>query len=403
DVGWSLASARSVLEHRAVVLGAGGDRDELLAGLRALASDAPSVSVVSGVAQAQARAVFVFPGQGSQWRGMAVGLLDSSPVFARSIEECERALAPFVDWSLSEVLRGGGAAAERWEQVDVLQPVLFAVMVSLAGVWRSMGVEPAAVLGHSQGEIAAACVAGGLSLGDAARVVALRSRALRRLSGLGGMVSVAAGRAWVEQVVERWPGRVGVAAVNGPGSTVVSGDVPALEELLAWCEAEGVRARRVPVDYASHSVHVEQIREELLRELAVVEPVVSRVPFCSTVTGDWLSTEGLDAEYWVRNLRQPVEFETATRSLLAQGYGLFIECSPHPVLTPGVTETVAAADVPGVVVGSLRRDEGGMERFATSVAQAYVHGADVDWTALLPGGQRVELPTYAFQRRRYWL
>ncbi|MGX1626314.1 acyltransferase domain-containing protein, partial [Streptomyces sp. NPDC055506] len=315
DVGWSLASARSVLEHRAVVLGAGGDRGELLAGLRALAAGTPSASVVSGVsgvAQAQARAVFVFPGQGSQWRGMAVGLLDSSPVFARSIEECERALAPFVDWSLSEVLRGGGAVAERWEQVDVLQPVLFAVMVSLAGVWRSMGVEPAAVLGHSQGEIAAACVAGGLSLGDAARVVALRSRALRRLSGLGGMVSVVAGRAWVEQVVERWPDRVGVAAVNGPGSTVVSGDVPALEELLALCEAEGVRARRVPVDYASHSAHVEQIREELLRELAVVEPVVSRVPLCSTVTGDWLSTEGLDAEYWVRNLRQPVEFETAT-------------------------------------------------------------------------------------------
>ncbi|MEK8173822.1 acyltransferase domain-containing protein [Streptomyces sp. M19] len=207
---------------------------------------------------------------------MAVGLLDASPVFAERIAACERALAPFVDWSLTEVLRGGEASAEALERVDVVQPVLFAVMVSLAEMWRSTGVEPGAVLGHSQGEIAAACVAGALTLEDAARVVALRSQALVRLSGLGGMASVAAGRARTQESLAPWADRLSVAAVNGPGSTVVSGDADALEEFLTATEATGTRVRRVPVTYASHCAHVERIHDELLTALAPIAPVASR-------------------------------------------------------------------------------------------------------------------------------
>ncbi|MFE9069446.1 type I polyketide synthase, partial [Streptomyces violaceusniger] len=298
DVGWSLATARTVFEHRAVVLA--GDRGGLVGGVAALAEGRDAAGVVRGVAGADGRAVLVFPGQGSQWVGMAAGLLESSPVFAERIGECGAALAPLVDWSLVDVL-GDAAALER---VDVVQPVLWAVMVSLAELWRSCGVEPAAVVGHSQGEIAAACVAGALSLEDAARVVALRSKALRALSGGGGMVSVSLPVGEVRERLGAWGERLSVAAVNGPSAVVVSGDADALDELLAVCEGEGIRARRIPVDYASHCAHVEAIEGELLRELAGISPGSSSVPFYSTVTGGVLDTTALDAGYWYRNLRQ---------------------------------------------------------------------------------------------------
>ncbi|MGW7658512.1 acyltransferase domain-containing protein, partial [Streptomyces tendae] len=217
EVGWSLASTRATLSHRAVVVGAG--RDELLRGVNAVANGTPAPGVVRGTG-ASGDVVFVFPGQGSQWVGMALELVESSPVFAGRLGDCADALAPFVEWSLFDVL-GDEVALGR---VDVVQPVLWAVMVSLAELWRSFGVVPSVVVGHSQGEIAAACVAGGLSLEDGARVVALRSRALLALSGRGGMVSVPVS-------ADRLRGRVGlsVAAVNGPVSTVVSGAVEVLE------------------------------------------------------------------------------------------------------------------------------------------------------------------------------
>ncbi|MEU9118132.1 type I polyketide synthase, partial [Streptomyces sp. NPDC048483] len=241
DVGFSLASSRAVWDYRAVVVG--GDRESLLAGVGSVASGVPGVGVVSGVVGSVgsgAGPVLVFPGQGSQWVGMAVGLLDSSPVFASRWGECERALGSFVDWSLTEVARSGDSVV--LERVDVVQPLLWAVMVSLAEVWRVAGVEPAAVVGHSQGEIAAAVVAGGLSLEDGARVVALRSQAISALSGAGGMLSVPLPVAEVEAVLAGRDG-LGVAAVNGPGVTVVSGDAGALDEVQAAWEAEGVRVR----------------------------------------------------------------------------------------------------------------------------------------------------------------
>ncbi|WP_143678349.1 acyltransferase domain-containing protein, partial [Streptomyces rhizosphaericus] len=178
-----------------------------------------------------------------------------------------------------------------------------------AELWRSYGVEPAAVIGHSQGEIAAACVAGALSLEDAAKVVALRSQAIRALSGRGGMVSVSLPVEALRERLEAWGERLSVAAVNGPSAVVVSGDVDALEELLAVCEAEEIRARRIPVDYASHCAHVEAIEDELQQILAGIAPRSSSVPFYSTVTGGVLDTAGLDAAYWYRNLRQTVRFD----------------------------------------------------------------------------------------------
>ena len=358
---------------------------------------------------------FVFPGQGSQWVGMAAGLLERSPVFTESISECAKALAPFVDWSLMDVLRDEGESG-LMDRVDVVQPVLFSVMVSLARLWRACKVEPDAIVGHSQGEIAAVCVAGGLSLEDAARIVALRSKALTALSGEGGMASVALSEGEPASQLERFDGRLSLAAVNGPASMVVSGARDALSELVARCEDEGVKAREIPVDYAAHSVHVERIREELLDACASIAPRSSDIPFYFSVTGGLLDTAGLDAGYWFRNLRETVRFDRATRSLLEAGCRAAIEVSSHPVLLLGVQETadhVLAEGSAGIasyrgevaVVGSLRRGEGDVRRFLLSLAEAWVRGVDVDWVGLFEGsgGVTVDLPTYAFQRERFWL
>ncbi|MFE9770038.1 type I polyketide synthase, partial [Streptomyces sp. NPDC005808] len=402
DLGYSLALTRSRFEHRAAIVA--DSREEFTAALEALAAGRPAPRAVRGTAAAtEVRPVFVFPGQGAQWVGMAVGLLDSSPVFAARMAECAAELEPFTGWSLLDVVRGV-EGVPGFDRVDVVQPVLWAVMVSLAEVWRSYGVEPAAVIGHSQGEIAAAAVAGVLSLEDAAKVVALRSRAIIALAGRGGMVSVAQPAAWVREKIAAWDGRISVAAVNGPSSVVVSGDPQALDELVADCQAAEIRARKVDVDYASHSAHVEEIEPELARLLAGIEAEAGTTPLYSSLTGELLDGREMGSAYWYNNLRETVEFEQATRAALADGHTVFIEVSPHPVLSLGLQGTIEAAEAEATTLGTLRRDEGGLDRFLTSLAEAHIHGATVDWAAVFEGtgATRTELPTYAFQRTRYW-
>ncbi|HEV7579438.1 MAG TPA: acyltransferase domain-containing protein, partial [Mycobacterium sp.] len=400
DVGWSLVATRSVFEHRAVVVGA---RDELMAGLAGLASGDPGANVMAGRAQTVGKTVFVFPGQGSQWIGMGAQLLDSSEVFAEQLARCEKALGEHVEWSLIDVIRGA-PGAPGLDRVDVVQPVLWAMMVSLAELWRSVGVHPDAVIGHSQGEIAAAYVAGALSLEDAARVVALRSRLLVRLSGAGGMVSLACSLPQARELLVRSGDRLNIAAVNGVSAIVVSGEVDALEELMRRCEGSDVRARRIDVDYASHSAHVDAIREPLAQALTGIEPHSSSVTFFSTVTGEPIDTAGLNADYWYRSIRQTVQFEQAVRTASDAGYRVFIESSPHPVLIAGIEDTVADRNLAdAIVIPSLGRDDGGLDRFWLSAGQAHVAGVAVDWRLVFSGGCHVELPTYAFAGRRFWL
>ncbi|MFD2495010.1 type I polyketide synthase, partial [Amycolatopsis jiangsuensis] len=381
DVAWSLVTTRSPFEHRAVVTG--GDP---AAALAAIATGQPAPGVVTGtvVPAGAGRTVFVFPGQGSQWLGMARELSEVSPVFAARLAECRDALAPYVD--LDVALAGG------LEGADVVQPALWAVMVSLAAVWRAAGVRPDAVVGHSQGEIAAAAVAGHLSLDDAARVVALRSKALTALAGRGGMMSIAEPADAVRERIVPWGDRISVAAVNGPVSTVVSGEPDALRELA---ESTDVHTRMVPVDYASHSAQVDELRDEIIQRLQGIEPREGEIPLVSAMSGEWNPT--MDAEYWYASLRETVEFERAIR-IAGERHSVFVEASPHAVLTGAIADTL---DAP-VVAGTLRRDDGGAERLLTSFAEAYVHGVPVDWAAVLGGGANTPLPTYAFQRRRYW-
>jgi rifamycin polyketide synthase module 1/2/3 len=397
-VAGSLLSSRAMLGRRAVVVAATGE--EALAGLGALTRGENAPGVVAGNVDVPGKLVWVFPGQGSQWAGMGRELLDSSPVFAGRIKECAAALEPWTDWSLVDVLRGDTDPAFL-DRVDVLQPASFAMMVGLAAVWSSVGVTPDAVVGHSQGEIAAACVAGALSIEDAARVVALRSQAIATtLSGRGGMASVALPEGDAVARLAPWADRVEVAAVNSPTSVVVSGDARALDEALDALAGQGVRVRRVAVDYASHSRHVEDIQDALAEALAGIEAHAPAVPFYSTVTGEWVRDAGVvDGGYWYRNLRNQVGFGPAVAHLVEHGHGVFVEISAHPVLVQPISEI---AD--GLVAGSLRRDDGGPRRLLTSMAELFVRGVAVDWTTMLPPVTgRVDLPTYAFDRRHYWL
>ncbi|WP_237773861.1 type I polyketide synthase, partial [Actinosynnema sp. ALI-1.44] len=389
DVAWSLASTRAALEHRAVVLGA--DRSNLAAGLAAVATGQPAVGVSTGVVApgGVGRSVFVFPGQGSQWVGMGRELAEASPVFKAKLADCAAALAPYVEWELDDVLAG----RHGFEAADVVQPALWAVMVSLAAVWQAAGVEPDAVVGHSQGEIAAAAVAGILSLEDAAKVVALRSKTLTALAGRGGMLSIAESVDGVRERIASYGERLSIAAVNGPSATVVSGDADALRELAGSC-GESPRARMIPVDYASHSAHVDELRGEILNVLQGIRPREAQVPMVSALTGEWLTGLEMDPSYWYASLRETVEFERAVKILAEAGHGVFVETSPHPVLTGAIEGAV--------VVGTLRREDGGAERLLASFAEAYVRGLPVDWAAVLGCGSTVDLPTYAFQHRHYW-
>ncbi|MEU8402488.1 type I polyketide synthase [Nonomuraea sp. NPDC048892] len=422
DVAHTLAT-RTPYRHRAVLIAPEppSPTTDLLGGLRTLAEGGEAG--VRGTADARGKIALVFPGQGSQWTGMAAELLDRSPAFAERFKACSRALEPYVEWGKVEDVLGDEEALRR---VDIVQPALWAVMVALAGLWRSYGVRPDAVVGHSQGEIAAAVVAGALSLEDGARVAALRSKAIRDvLAGRGGMVSVALP---AEELAPRLGG-LSLAVVNGARSAVVSGPPEALDQLVADLTAEGVRARHVPVDYASHSAQVEELRDRLLRELAPIRPRVTTLPMFSTVTGEWCDGTGLDAAYWYENLRHTVRFHEAVTTLAGQGYGVFIESSPHPVLTGSIQETLhELGQDTAVVTGTLRRDEGGPTRALTSAATLHTNGVPLTLppTASALGatavpangstsgstsesavgravGRLVELPTYAFQHTRYWL
>ncbi|MGW5454378.1 type I polyketide synthase [Nocardia sp. NPDC003979] len=401
DLSWSLGNTRSPLTHRAVVTG--GEKEELVARLEAFAAEAITSS--SGVAVGKVRhgpgPVFVFPGQGSQWVGMGERLLTDSPVFARSMARCAEALSPYVDFDVVAVLRGERSAP--LERAEVIQPLLFAMYVSLAELWRSLGVEPAAVIGHSQGEIAAAHIAGALTLDEAARVVALRSAALRSVDRRGAMASVAMPVERTREALERWNNQLEVAVVNGPSATVVAGDADAMTEFLRHCEQSGVEGRLLPVDYASHSRHMEALRDRILADLGAITSRAARLPIISSTTGEIIDSSGLNAPYWFENLRRTVHFDEAIRSALTAGYRQFVEVSPHPVLVGAIAEVASLVDIDAGVTGTLQRGRGSGEDFLAAVADAHAQGAEVNWEALYPGAREVDLPTYALQRRPYWL
>ncbi|MEU5404215.1 acyltransferase domain-containing protein, partial [Streptomyces sp. NPDC005963] len=394
DVALTLARDASAGSRRAALVAEG--RDGFLERLDALADGRGMPGLVEGAAaRSHPRVAFVFPGQGAQWPRMAVDLLDASPVFRRQMDECAQALRPFIDWSLEDALRDpaavGGPGADR---ADVVQPVLFAVTVSLAALWRSHGVEPDAVLGHSVGEVTAAAVSGALSLEDSARVVALWSQAQATLAGRGDMISVMASVREVEPHLQRWGGRLVVAALNGPKSVIVSGDSDAAAHLLTELAAAGLHARKIAVGLAAHSSHIDEILPRMRADLAPIQPLTAHLPYYSALTGELLDAPVLDADYWCRNLRSTVSFQQAAGALLRDGYGVLLEVSPHTVLTSALVDCVEESGSEAAVLGTLRRDQGGPGRFLTSLGELYVQGVTPDREAPYAGRDTsvVELP-----------
>ena len=399
DVAHTLAHGRSRFEHRGAVVAC--NREELLRSLDKLVSCNLDDETVLGCAQRQGRIVFVFPGQGAQWLGMARVLLEESSVFRNRIASCEKALRPFVKWSLIDVLKNGSESL--MERTDIVQPALWATMLALADIWTSWGIRPDAVLGHSQGEIAAATFTGALSLKDGARVAALRSRIIVALEGLGSMASVTLPKRELQARLVPFGKKLSIAASNSSSQTLVSGQPGALETLIKELEDDGIFARPIAVNFASHCAQVEPLRETLLELLRPITPRKSAVPLYSTVYSEVLTGDELDASYWYENLRKPVRFLEATRLAIQDGTRHFVEISGHPVLTVALRRTMEDEETSGTCVGTLRRGQGSMAQMLRSLCKLHSTGHPIDWTRVLPAGKLVDLPTYPFQRARYWL
>jgi myxalamid-type polyketide synthase MxaD len=389
--------------HHAHRLAVFGDTSaELATRLATFAAGDRAEHVDSPRGRARPRIAFVFPGQGGQWLGMGRQLVEREPVFRAALAACGAAIEPHVDWVLADVLASDDPALI--ERIDVIQPVLFAIQVALAALWRSWGVVPDAVVGHSLGEVAAAHVAGILSLAAAARLICLRSRLLRRISGLGAMAMVDRSEDDVRGALVGVEDRVAIAVSNSPRSSVLAGDRATLEQLATHFVAEGAFWRWVKVDVASHSPQVEPLLGELAAGLADLQPGSGRVPFYSTVTATQLTGEECDGAYWARNLRQSVRFGTATTRMAEDGVTLFVELSPHPVLGAAIAETLREIGRPGQALASLRRGEPELDTFLGNLTELYRLGGSIAWSRL--DGLVTDptaLPRYAWQRQRYWL
>ncbi|MFJ6482931.1 MULTISPECIES: type I polyketide synthase [unclassified Streptomyces] len=396
DVGFSLASTRAVLDHRAAVLGT--NRTELLVGLEKIAvGEEPP-----GTPRSEGRTAFLFTGQGSQRVGMGLELADRFPVFAQSFDAVCALLDKELGRPLREVVSGD---QELLKQTTYSQTALFAIEVALFRLLESFGVRPDFLAGHSVGEIAAAHVAGVLSLEDACRLVAARGRLMQALPAGGVMAAVRAAESDVLPLIEGKEDLVGIAAVNGPASVVLSGAEATVDEIVAALELQGVSAARLAVSHAFHSPLMEPMLDEFRQVVEELEFAEPRIAVVSCVTGRLAEAGELgDPEYWVRHVRRAVRFADGVGALEAAGVTRLIELGPDGVLSamarPLLEET---GDV--LLVPALRKDRPEAQTLLTALAQAFRAGVDVDWTAVFEGSgaRRVDLPTYAFQRERYWL
>jgi acyl transferase domain-containing protein/NADPH:quinone reductase-like Zn-dependent oxidoreductase/acyl carrier protein len=400
DLVYTAARRRTHLPHRLAVVGS--DADEIRKQLASFAAGEEPAFLAAGNADAPRKVAFVFPGQGSQWVGMGRELLRTSTAFRRAIEELDPLIAEETGWSVLQQLEDA-SLEDRFSRIDVVQPTLFAMEVALAGWWKSCGVHPDAVVGHSMGEVAAACVAGILSPRDAVQVICRRSALLLRVAGKGAMAVVELTRDEARQAIAGEEGKISVAVCNSERSTVLAGDPEALDKIVNALESRDVFCRWVRVDVASHSPHVDVLRDDLLLQLSTVQPHSGSVPLYSTVRASFADGVRMDSRYWVDNLRNPVLFADAIGDLMHQGFNTFVEMSPHPILVPFVEQTAAQTGTNALVVGSLRREEPETATALLSLGRLFATGAEIDWKTLCPEGNVVSLPAYPWQRERFWM
>ena len=403
DLCYTAGARRGHHDHRLAVVG--DSPAELSESLAAYRQGVPHPGLSAERCRPGQRpgVVFLFSGQGSQWCGMGQRLHAEEPVFRDALAMCDRAMRPHLDGSvLAELLDDN--AQSQLSDIGIIQPAIFAVQVALTALWRSWGVEPEAVVGHSLGEVAAAHVAGALSLEDAARVICGRARLLRRARRRGRMVAAELSLAEAQELIAGEQSRVAVASSNSHRSTVLSGDPAVLTDLVTALQQRGRFCRWVDVDVASHSPQMVALRADLTDVLAGLRPSVATIPMYSTVTGELLADGAFDEAYWVENLCSPVRFSAAVRRLLDLGRDTFLEVSPHPILLSAVREDAEDLGRACSLLPSMRRDDGGRATLLSSLSALYTRGQHVAWEQLHPwGGRCVAAPTYPWQRDRFWL
>jgi acyl transferase domain-containing protein/NAD(P)-dependent dehydrogenase (short-subunit alcohol dehydrogenase family)/threonine dehydrogenase-like Zn-dependent dehydrogenase/acyl carrier protein len=398
DVMYSACLRRTHHERRAGLVA--DSRAGLVAHLRAVETGEVEIATAPGIPEPGP--CFVYTGMGPQWWGMGKELYREHPVFREKVDGLGSIFRDILHFDIvQELLRD--EATSRATQTQVAQPLNFLVQMGLTEVLRDRGILPAAVVGHSVGEIAAAAASGALGLADAACVIFHRGRLLARAAGQGGMLAVGLSEAEVRAFVHGLEDQIGIAAINGPSTVTLSGDQEILDSLAELLEGEGVFAKKLRVEVPYHSPRMDPLREELIASLAGLEPRAPACPLWSTVSG--LQVEGVahDAAYWWSNMRNSVRFADATNDLLRRGFRHFVEIGPHPVLAASIRECAQAQGVPFKVLSTLVRDRPERQALAEATAGMWQLGYQVRWEHQIPPGRRfVALPMYPWQRQRYW-
>lgn len=382
----------------------GADAEEIVERLKIFERNEISAGISSGVKPQEQLGglVFVFSGQGPQWNGMGRQLMSECDVFRQTVEQCDLLLRPYTGWSLMEEFHAGENQS-RLDQTEVAQPAIFAFQMGLHALWRSWGIEPDFIVGHSIGEVAAACAGGILNLEDAIRVVYHRGRLLQRATGLGKMAAVELSRKQAEELVAKYPGQISVGAINSPTSVTLSGEAAPLAEVVAALDERNIFCRMLDVNYAFHSPQIDPFQKEMRSSVEGIHPQNGTTTVVSTVSGKTAGEGDYGPDYWAENIRKPVRFASAVQALTAMGGRTFVELSPHPVLGVSVSQCMDHDGIKGEILPSVRRGTGELETLIDSLGALYVQGRRVNWNAVYDHPARhIRLPLYPWQKRRFW-
>ncbi|HEY0679171.1 MAG TPA: type I polyketide synthase, partial [Chitinophagaceae bacterium] len=403
DICHAAGLRRSQFNYRLAVTG--NSRDELFFSLQSFIQGEQDANLFSGNSfqQRHPKLVFVFSGQGGQWFGMGRDLLKQEAVFYKEIEQIDLIIQGKLGWSLMDEL-SAEETSSRLKEIDIVQPVLFAIQVALVKLFESWGIKPEAVAGHSMGEVAAAHVAGVLELEDAVQVVCGRSRVLKQLKGRGSMLATELSPSQANEIIKEYGEDITLAVINSQTSTVLSGNAETIKKVMDTLEKQNVFCKPVNVDVASHSPQIDTLRSDLQIALASLKPQPARLPIYSTVTGRLANDLNFDADYWIDNLRKPVHFSDCVNDLLKDGYTAFIEIGPHPVLLSSIQQSLNSRNSDTLLLPSMRRDEPGRKQLQKTLAALYTAGFSINWNKLYQrGANYVPLPLIPWNRQRYWI
>ncbi len=403
DLTTTAGQRREHLEHRLIVLGR--DTNQLREQLHRYQNDAAHQPMIftGQPAVDPTPPVFVFTGQGAQWAGMGQQLFEREPLVRQTIEAIDGLLAPLTSWSLLTEMTQS-VETSQIDRTDIAQPAIFALQVALVELWRSWGIFPTKVIGHSVGEVAAAYAASVYSLEDAVKIIYHRSRLQHTTAGQGRMMAVGVSMTEAQQLISRYNGTVQIAADNSPRLVTLTGAAASLEAIASDLAAAGTFLHHLPINYAFHSPQMDPIQDDLLAALADIHPQPTRTPFVSTVTGEVASGTTMDANYWWDNVRKPVRFAPAIRCLVNEGHTSFLEVGPHPALQHSIRDCLSEQNQSGQIFHSLRRDTDESVEMLSNLAALHIYGLEINWSAVNQGtGHFVELPKYVWQRQTYWL